>query len=299
MKIGDQWVPLSALSTFEVAARHGHMGRAAAELNVTQSAVSHQVRNLERTLGITLFERIGRRLAITYEGTVLMKVIRSGLDDINSTVLTLQRDAFSQELTVMASVSLMTEWLTPKLSGFLEKYPQLNLHTRIAEKGISTIPSDVDVAIIFDRYSFDGRVVSPLLAIHVFPVCSACLVTDVNPLNANILRHQTLIHEDDGETWHRWFVTLGIEPVSPRREIYAGSHHDALEFARRGAGFAMTDWFLGREDITSGRLVLPFGSKTIEVSHYYMAERRDTKANSPAGEFARWLQAEVDKEVSG
>jgi len=293
MKIGNRWISLNALNTFEAAARHGHMGRAAMELNVTQSAVSHQVKGLEGALGVHLFERQGRNIRITRAGRQLMRAVQEGFDAISSIALSIQQDEFAQELTIMAPVSLMTEWLTRKLAAFLELYPQLTLNCRIAERDMTTIPADVDVAIIYNQAKFDGRVVSPLIAVRMFPVCAPQLVSGPLPLSPEILHEETLIHEDDGATWRRWFAAKGLESATPRRDIFAGSFHDAMGFARCGAGYAITDWFLGRRDIVAGSLVQPFGSEEVDLSHYYIVTRREDPPGHPASEFAKWLDREV------
>ena len=150
MKIGDNWVSLNALQTFQVAARHQHMGRAATELNVTQSAVSHQVRALETSLGVTLFDRRGRRIELNPAGERLLRAIEQGFAGIASTALSLSTDAFSGQLSLAVPVSLMVEWLNPKLAEFLGRFPGLSLKLTYAERTMTTLPAE-DVAAILGK----------------------------------------------------------------------------------------------------------------------------------------------------
>ncbi|MEQ9258986.1 MAG: LysR substrate-binding domain-containing protein [Roseovarius sp.] len=290
MKIGDRWVSLNALQTFEVAARHQHMGRAADELNVTQSAVCHQVRALEASLGVALFERRGRRIALNAAGQMLLGAIQSGLDGIASTALSLSTGAFSGQLSVAVPVSLMVEWLNARLSAFLERFPDLSLRLSYSERTMTSLPADLDMAIVFAAHSFPGCTVTPFMRTSIFPVCAPELARGALPLSPEVLKTSTLIHEDDGTLWAEWFTSRGLEQHRPPREIHAGSHHDAVAFARNGAGFAMTDRFLGGTTLRSGRLVQAFGPQEMAYSGYYIVTRANLPTTSPAHALAEFLQ---------
>lgn len=293
MKIGDRWISLNALQTFEAAARHGHMGRAAKELHVTQSAVSHQVRALEQSLGIALFDRRGRRVELNAAGEKLLQAIQSGFDAISATALSLSADVFSGQLSVAVPVSLMVEWLTPKLSVFLQRFPSLSLRLSYSERSMTVLPADVDMAIVFSAHVFPGYTVTPLMRTAVFPVCAPDLAKGPAPLTPAVLRRATLIHEDGGDIWAQWFASRGLEQFRPTRDIHAGSHHDAVAFARHGAGFAMTDWFLGGAALRSGGLVQAFGPGELAYEGYYIV----TRANLPGDSAAQILTDFLIREV--
>jgi len=293
MKIGNTWISLNALQSFEAAARHQHMGRAAAELNVTQSAVSHQVRALEKALGLALFDRPGRRVELNAAGEKLLLAIRSGFEDIASTALSLSEDAFTGDLSVAVPVSLMVEWLTPKLSAFLARFPALSLSLSYSDRRMKVLPADCDMAIVFSAHNFPGYTVTPLMPTAVFPVCAPELARAPLPLLPDHLKRATVIHEDDGRIWAQWFASRGLEQFRPGREIHAGSHHDAVAFARQGAGFAMTDWFLGGRALRGGALVQAFGPGELEHDGYFIVTRPTQGADSPAGALKSWLIREA------
>ena len=299
MKIGDNWVSLNALQTFQVAARHQHMGLAARELNVTQSAVSHQVRALETSLGVPLFDRRGRRIELNPAGQRLLRSIETGFADIASTALSLSTDAFSGQLSVAVPVSLMVEWLNAKLSEFLGRFPGLSLRLSYAERTMTTLPADVDMAVVFSAHSFPGCTVTPFMRTAIFPVCAPEFTRGSLPMDPEILKRATLIHEDDGDIWAQWFASRGLEQFRPQREIHAGSHHDAVAFARNGAGFAMTDWFLGGNTLRSGRLVQAFGPRELDYDGYYIVTRMNQSPSSPALALAEFLVREAEAATNG
>ena len=300
MKIGDKWLSLNALQSFEAAARHQHMGHAARELGVTQSAVSHQVRALEATLGVRLFDRHGRRIELNPAGERLVRSIQSGFDDITATALALSADAFSGTLSIAVPVSLMVEWLGPKLADFLKRFPDLSLRCSYAERTMSTLPADVDLAIVFAAHSFAGHRVTPFIRTEIFPVCAPELTRGPLPLDPSVLRKSTIIHEDGGDLWARWFASRGIEQVRPARDVHAGSHHDAVAYAREGVGFALSDWFMGGSALGSGALVQAFGPGVMEYEGYYIVTRGAQTRDSAAGALAAWLmRAAAQDDVSG
>ena len=293
MRIGNTFVSLNALHTFAAAARHCHMGRAAQELNVTQSAVSHQIRALERDLGATLFQRRGRHVELTGAGTRLLSTVQQAFDSIAATVLTLEGGLFQGELTLAAPVSFLTEWLTPRLPEFLDAFPNLSLRTEILDRHSAGPPTEADIAVTFDRFAVPGRTVAPLLELTVFPVCAPAVAPQTQPVRADSLSDATLIHEDDGALWDAWFAAAAAGPVTPRRHIHAGALNLALELARQAVGFAISDEFMSSRDLAEGRLVRPWGRTTLDHARYYLVTRTGEDPSSPAAAFALWLHRRV------
>ncbi|QYX55700.1 LysR family transcriptional regulator [Roseovarius sp. SCSIO 43702] len=297
MKIGDTWVSLNALQSFEAAARHQHMARAAEELGVTQSAVSHQVRALETALALPLFDRRGRRIILNPSGERLLRAIQSGFDEIATTALSLTADAFSGTLSIAVPVSLTVEWLGPKLAEFLKRFPNLSLRCSYTERTMTVLPSEIDLAIVFAAHSFPGHRVTPFIRTEIFPVCAPDLARDALPLDPAILRRATIIHEDDGALWSRWFASRGLEQVRPARDIHAGSYHDAVALAREGVGFALSDWFLGGRALGSGGLVQAFGPDVMDYHGYYIITRGAQEPDSAASALAAWLTRAAAQET--
>jgi LysR family glycine cleavage system transcriptional activator len=155
------------------------------------------------------------------------------------------------------------------------------------------MPADVDMAIVFSAHAFPGCTVTPLMRTAVFPVCAPDVPRGPLPMNPQILQRATIIHEDEGDIWAQWFASRGLEQFRPLREIHAGSHHDAVAFARQGAGYAMTDWFLGGSDLRGGRLVQAFGPQELDYDAYYIVNRTSQREDSPARALSDWLHREA------
>ena len=293
MKIGKKWISLNALHTFEAAGRHLHMARAAAELNVTQSAVSHQVKSLEDNLELKLFVRSGRKLSLTVDGQNLLTSVQNALHGIAATCIQLGDDVFSGELVIAAPASFSTQWLMPRLSSFLDPFPNLNLRRKVLNINHQTQLPDTDIAIVFNEPKFPGKRATTLVDLQMFPVCTPSFLGSSLQLDPSELRSHTLIHEDDGELWARWFAATDTEQFQPRRHIYAGTCHDATELARTGMGFAINDKFTGASALEKGELIRPFGNRTMTHGNYYLLTAPLEQMTEPASEFERWIRQEM------
>ncbi len=293
MRIGSRHLPLNALMGFEAAGRHLNMRRAAEELNVTQSAISHQVRTLERALDRPLFESNRRRLVLTSDGRRLLAAVRQGLDGIASTAMQLGEDAYSTSLSVASPPAFGSLWLVPRLARFLEMFPDLalSLH-QLPAQAEESLPR-VDLAIVFNAVRYPGMRVETLVELEMFPVCAPELILAKDPISADSLRDATLIHEDDGAIWARWFAAMGAEQAAPRRNLYASSTQDALALARAGAGFAIDDGFLGGRPLAEGALVRPFGALSFAFGQYALVTPPQDRMTPPAIAFADWLRREI------
>lgn len=293
MKIGKKWISLNSLHTFEAAGRHMHMARAAAELNVTQSAVSHQVKSLEENLELKLFMRSGRNLTLTADGQNLLTCVQTALQGITSTCIQLGDDVFSGELVIAAPASFATLWLMPRISHFLNPFPNLTIRRKIISSETGSQLPESDIAIVFNEPKFPGKRATTLVDLKMFPVCAPSLLETAPTLDATSLRTQTLIHEDDGALWARWFAANGIEQFQPHRHIYAGTCHDATEIARSGLGLAINDKYTGASALEKGELIRPFGNETMTHGQYYLLTASQEKMSEPAIEFERWIRQEM------
>jgi LysR family transcriptional regulator, glycine cleavage system transcriptional activator len=293
VKIGTRHLPLNALQGFEAAGRHLNMRLAGEELNITQSGISHQVRSLERALGQHLFEPNRRRLVLTAEGRLLLETVRQALDAISARALQLGEDAYSASLSIAANPAFTSQWLIPRLHRFLNLFPDLSLNTMVlpAEKD-GRLPK-VDVAIVFNQMRFPGMRVETLVQLDMFPVCAPRLCAAAEVMDPKDLHNATLIHEDDGAIWARWFAAMGTDQISGRREIHVTSTQDALDLARAGIGFAINDRFIGWRYLAEGALVRPFGQRTFAFGAYVLVTQPLERLSPPAQAFTDWLRRET------
>src|SRR5437879_4719494 len=200
-----QLPPLNALKAFEAAARSESFTRAAQELCVTQGAVSHQVKSLEATLGIKLFNRERQRLVITDAGREYLNVVRDAFDRIAlGTERVLERQN-AGVLTVSTSPDFAAKWLVHRLGRFAESHPEIDLRISATMHHVDFAREEVDIAVRHGDGTWDGLHVQRLCAEQLFPVCSAKLMTGRNRLRkpADLLK-VPILHLDTRKDWPRW-----------------------------------------------------------------------------------------------
>lgn len=150
----------SALRAFEAAARHENFSRAAEELHLTHGAISHQVRSLERELGLALFERHGKQVRITPQGAQYARQLAKAFADMAAASAALRRSPLHQRLTIAAVPVFAARWLTPRLGGFIERHPAINV---VLQTGEQWLANGVDVAIRRAGGAYPGWLVEPLI----------------------------------------------------------------------------------------------------------------------------------------
>ena len=290
MRIGSKHLPLNALQGFEAAARHLNMRRAGEELNLTQSAVSHQVRTLEKALGRPLFEENRRRLALTPDGKRLLVAVKQGLETISAAATQVSEDAFSSSLTVLATSAFSSQWLVPRLPRFLELFPDLTFSLKVGSAATSSDLAQVDAAVVFNNAQFEGMRVETLTRLDMFPVCAPGPDRKMVPED---LESETLIHEDDGEIWARWFAAVGAEQIKPHRAIFASGTQAALSLAMAGSGFAINDGIIGAEALSKAWITRPFGNATLSFGEYLTVTPPIERITPGASAFVTWMRREM------
>jgi LysR family glycine cleavage system transcriptional activator len=202
--------PLNALKAFEAVARSNSVTRAAEELSVTQGAVSQQVKALEATLGVKLFNRERQRLVITEAGRDYLAVVRDAFDQIavgTDRIVQRQRSAI---LTVSVSSDFAAKWLVNRLGRFADAYPEVDLRVSVADRHVDFAREDVDLAVRHGDGNWPGLGSVQLCSERLFPVCSPKLMGGRNRLTALNLLEFPLLRLDDGTTWNRWFDAAGV-----------------------------------------------------------------------------------------
>src|ERR1700676_2589856 len=186
---------LNGLRAFEAAARHLSFTNAASELNVTQTAISHQIRRLEEELGIRLFVRQNRALALTPAAKDYLPGVRAAFNDLRlATDRVLRRDN-DHVLTVSTLAALAAKWLLPRLSAFQEAHPGIDVHITTSAGLVDFKSGDVDAAIRYGRGQWPGVRADWLMADELFPVCSPALLTGDKPRQSpKDLTNQTPLH---------------------------------------------------------------------------------------------------------
>lgn len=250
---------LNGLKAFEASARHESFTRAAAELHVTQGAVSQQVKALEEELGVKLFLREHQRLAITDAGRGYLEVVRDAFDRLSTgTERLLQRQA-SGLLNVSTSPNFAAKWLVHRLGRFSEAHPEIDLRISASMHHVDFAREEVDVAVRHGDGRWPGLHVTRLCVEQLFPVCSPTLLEGGKPLGSPAdLRHHALLHANDATHWRQWLEQAKVTGVEVDRGVVFNQASMAIDAAIQGQGVAMARTALAAWDLLSGRLVRPF-----------------------------------------
>lgn len=261
---------LNALRTFECAARHAHFGRAAAELCVTDSAISHQIRQLEQQLDTTLFVRRGRYMQPTAQARRLLHSLQQAFERVGEACEAIADPGAQSVLRVAVTAELAHKWLLAWLDDFCRQHPNIDLHVYARPYDIGHLAPNIDLAIVYGTGLEDAHelFVRPLPLLHFFPVCSPGLFNAGGLSHPEDLANYRLLHDDqDGGTWTAWLTTHAGD-MRAERNLYFEHAGLALEAAVRGLGVALGDALTATEDLASGRLVRPFAESVASLGQY-------------------------------
>jgi LysR family glycine cleavage system transcriptional activator len=285
---------LSALAAFEAAARHGSFTRAAEELNLTQGAVSRQVGHLEKTLGIALFERVRKRVALTATGAVYATEIRDGLSRLAAaTVSAMAFRGGAGVLHLAILPTFGTRWLIPRLPRFTEAHPgiTINFATKLVPFDFSREP--IDAAIHFGDPVWPGAKLHRLMGEEVVPVAAPALVARIGLAEpADMLRAPLLQQSTRPRAWANWLEQQGLPPqralMGPRFEQFAMVSQAAVA----GLGIAIVPRFLVEEELRSGALVIPVDRPVTGSGGYYLVYPEAKETLPAVAAFRDWLLGE-------
>ena len=289
---------LNGLRAFEAAARHLSFTLAAAELNVTQTAISHQIRRLEEELGIRLFVRQNRALTLTPQAQDYLPGVRAAFNDLRLATDRLLRRDDDKVLTVSTLASLAAKWLLPRLTDFQEAHPGIDVRITTSTSLVDFQRDNVDAAIRYGRGQWPGLRADWLMAEDIFPVCSPALLGGAKPLRKpEDLAHHTLLHTSVArEDWQLWLTAAGLTVVlAQRRGLMFDQSFMALQAAMEGLGVALGRTRLVESDIAAGRLVMPFDLTLPTDAGFYIVAPEET-ANMPRiALFRDWLIRSVNR----
>jgi LysR family glycine cleavage system transcriptional activator len=291
---------LHHVRAFEAAARNGSITRAAEELHVTQSAVSHQVKALETHLGVALIQRRGREIALTPAGVAYYPELEAALDRIAQAT---ERLAYEQErasLLVNVTSSFATRWLIPRLASFCKEHPNIDVRLSTTEKMLDFNPhlfdasirclNDDDLRSLRKRRDWQDVVAEPFLEESKFPVCSPSVLQDKPLIKPSDLRHHTLLHARSApELWRDWLAAAGIKRVKAEAMLTFDNLHFALQAASRGLGLTMASRPLAHEELDNGTLVIPFPGIETDTKQYHVVCSSNATARPEVKAFSRWL----------
>lgn len=292
--------PLNAVRAFEAGARHLSFTKAADELHVTQAAVSHQVKLLEQDLGVTLFRRMTRKLALTAEGRLLLEAAGEALDALAEAAAALRADADGSTLSLSLTPTFGLQWLAQRLGRFWTAHPEIDLRLQHSIQLVDFARDEVDAAVRWGGGVWPGVESVYLMPAGLVPVCSLALCKGPPPLNVpDDLRHHTLLHERDYVEWSQWLAVAGAREVEPRRGPIIDDSRVLIQAAIDGQGVALASERMVRGEIAAGRLVKPFDVDLDADNAYYLVAPPKAFERPSVQAFRDFLLAELAAEAGG
>lgn len=284
---------LGALAVFEAAARLGGLARAADELSVTTSAVSHQVRALEEQIGVTLFDRTSRPLQLTAAGRLLLPALRQAFDGIADRLTALGAGPMRGELRVACAPLLLSKRVLPLLAEYLDQNRELSVSI------VSQMPppEGIDLMIAFGEVDVPGerRPLMTDVPLRFFPVCSPRRLNLSPPIRtpSDILGHP-LIHYDDGSDWRRLIATAGLTSDAEPPFVRVPHPLLAFELAALGCGFAIADAMTAADELSSGELVRVSDVEMEAPAQYMMILPTDEPRRRRVRDLERFLHERLN-----
>lgn len=287
---------LSALRAFEAAARHLSFTKAAAELHVTQAAVSHQIKALETDLGVRLFTRANRALTLTEAGSAYAADVRDAFDRLVRATERLAPRRDGAILTVSVSPASAGHWLIPRLHRFRATHPEISVRLNVTGRVVDLHQEDIDCAIRHRRDDLHGLHAVLLARQSMIVVCSPTLLNGRKKLRGPAdLVHHALLREPEVD-WQPWLVANGVADPDMSRCIMIDDHGMVIEAAVAGQGVALVRDFLVADKLASRVLIKPFEMTPPPNPpnfDYFLVCRKSAADQPKIKAFHDWVMAEA------
>ena len=281
---------LNWLRSFEASARHLNFTQAAAELHMTQAAVSQQIKGLETKLGCALFVRLPRGLELTDSARAYIPGVREAIEQLALVTDEVFGKERSHTLTVRVNLVFFTTWLAPRLADFRQQHPDIDLRFT-SNIWIANQDSDADVEIRYGKGLWPGFTSNRLTWDELIPVCSPELLDSLSPPeNPEALGDFTLLHVIGYEEgWGYWLNKLGYHSIDASQGIHFDSLVTALEMAAQGHGVALGRTSLIGPMLESGRLISPFPDRTGTSESFFLVTPSNKAIRPHIEAFRYWL----------
>lgn len=285
-----------ALRSLESFARHGSVWRAADELHLTRSAVSHQLRLLERDLGFELLQRDGKGVALTPRGRKYANDVRKALIVIDDAGGRQSPAGVGGSLCVSSTAGFASLWLCTHIAEFQEKYPDVSLRIVTPRKLDDVTDSTVDIFIAFGDGNWPNRAVELLCEVEFTPLCSPVLLNTIGGIaEPRDLLRAPMLHLGDFEDWTRWMALANVENPDSERGIIFSDMNLVYSAAITAQGVAMGDELTCRKAMKAGQLIRPFDLSIKSPKSYFLVTDF-AKIEHPAQlAFTEWLKSRLSQ----
>lgn len=297
--------PLNPLRAFEVSARLMSFTKAAEELFVTPSAVSHQVKSLEANLGIALFIRDSKTLTLTPAGKAYLPGVQEAFRQLAVATYQLHREQSSPALKINLPPTFAVKWLIPRMRGFAQALPGLDLKISTSKHMVDFTRDDVDMEVRYGRGVYAGLQAELCLPVDVIAVCSPALQQGAHPVRElSDLRQHVLLHDDStyddvsNPNWAAWLAHMGMHDIDTSRGPAFWPSHLVIDAAIDGQGVALVKKNWVQQDLAAGRLVRLFPDLSLPVEHaYYLVYPQERSTDARIQSFVQWMRQELAASV--
>jgi len=287
--------PLNSLKCFEAAGRLLSFTRAAKELNVTQAAISHQIKVIEEYLDVSLFIRYPRKLVLSKQGKALLPDIIEAFDRVSMAIGAISKDPSSSMISVRLAPSFAARWLSPRLKYFWLQYPEIDLCLYHAHPPVDFEREEIDIAVTYGKGDWAGVVADPLLSLDFFPVCSPAFMQNDKPLtDIENLRYYSLLHDASYECWNEWLKLAQLTNIDANKGTIIDDTNVLIQAAIDGQGIALGSTTFVEEYLENGKLVKPFEVVLRNEFAYYIVCPQKHLLNPAVKAFKEWLLSLVD-----
>ncbi|MEP7068105.1 MAG: transcriptional regulator GcvA [Usitatibacter sp.] len=299
--------PLDLLRGFEAAARHLSFTRAAAELFLTQSAVSRQIQALESFVGVELFHRRHKALALTDAGEAYYRTVAQTLDLLRDATRKLKETRKGHVLTVTTTVSFAALWLVPRLARFRKEHPHVDVRITATHEVVELEREGIDVAIRDCPLNRVPPGAVFLVGEHLAAMCSPAYLKEAKRAKLPLarpqdLRHHVLLNLHEASrrwpwlSWAAWFEAMGVEDATPAGTLTFDQYDQVIHAALHGQGIALGRMTLAGQHIRARQLVPLFGQQQRLARGFHAVFARDAGERPESRKFVDWLRAQIQSD---
>jgi LysR family glycine cleavage system transcriptional activator len=285
---------IQALRALESFARHGTVWQAADELALTRSAVSHQLRLLERELDFAILNRIGTRVELTTRGRAYAEDVRRALSSISASAARNASQGIAGSITVSSPAGFATSWLCTNIARFLAAHPDVTVSLTTPRRRDDISNPDVDLFVTFAHEFPPGTRVELMQRVEFTPLCSPAYLNEFGGFSdRRSLMRATLLHIGDYADWEQWMRLIGLPAEAAHRGLRCSDMNLVYAAALASQGIAMGDEFVCADAMARGLLVRPFDVMLPSEDSYHLVTPKKSIDNPTVDAFATWLLDEM------
>jgi LysR family glycine cleavage system transcriptional activator len=281
---------LRGLRTFCIAARYESFKAAASDLFITASAVSQQIKSLEDELGVKLFERGSRDLALTQEGAALFEALNPLIDELDAVVANFKQTGQRKSVRISVQPFFASEFFVPRLREFTAMHPEIDIQVGTSDEASGKLPADADLAIRLFRKPPAGTLADLLFPLRMAPAGSKEFKKSIRLKGSRIVSDFPLVvHETRPKAWREWARSSGIDPPEDAKITRLDSMIAVVRAAEQGIGAALVPVPISEQWFRQGTIVRLFDEELVADVSYYLVSHQDCANDAAVATLRRWI----------